>query len=80
MSDSVADNLVAENDPDLTIGGFTTDRFEPGFFRIIGVEPGHIRFEFAHEEEHSHDHEGPQDQHDEEEHLIASHPSNPLTR
>lgn len=66
-------DLIAEDDPDLTVLGVTLDRFEPGLFRGLRVHLLDVVLELAHEEQDAHDHEGPHDQDTEKETLVSGH-------
>lgn len=68
-----ANDLIAENDPDLTVLGVSRDRFESGLFRGLRVHPLNVVLELAHEEQDAHDHERPHDQDAEEESLVSGH-------
>lgn len=69
----LADDPIAEHDPDLTVGRFALDRFEAGLFGGLGVHPVDVILELAHQKEDPHDGEGPDDEHGEQEALVGSH-------
>jgi len=67
------DNLVAEDDGDLSFFRAAFDRFEPRLPRILRVEPGHVVFDPAHQKKQSEDGKGPRDEDYQQEYLIRSH-------
>ena len=66
-------DVVAENDPDLAIGGNTFDRLESGLLRRLSVDPLDVVLKLAHQEEDAHYGKGPDDQHAQEETLVCGH-------
>lgn len=71
----LADHLVTEHDPDLSLGTAASHRLESGFRRRVRAGPLDISFEARHQEKQADRAERPQDQDDEEEQLIGSHAS-----
>lgn len=67
------DDLVAEHDPDLSLGAATGHRLESRFRRRLRGGARDIAFESRHQKEQADRPERPQDQDDEEEQLIGSH-------
>ena len=72
-STSLADDLLAENDLDLPVGGLAGDGLESRLLWSRGVDPFHVILEFRHEEEQADDHDRPQQEHDQQEQLIRGH-------
>ena len=67
------DDLVAEHDPDFSLGAAAGHRLESRFRRRLRAGALDITFEARHQEEQADRPEWPQDQDDEEEQLIRSH-------
>lgn len=68
-----ANDLITEDDPDLTVLGVPLHRLEPGLFRGLRVHLLDVILEFAHEEQDAHDHERPHHQDTEKETLVSGH-------
>lgn len=68
-----ADHLPAKDDLYLALGGLPRNRFEPRLLGRVRIEAFDVAFQLAHEEEKSHDPDGPQNQHRSEEDLIGLH-------
>ena len=73
MSTGLANDLSAEDDLDLAIGGFARDRFQPGFLRGAGIDPLHERLEPPHQKEKAEDQERPYEEHHQQDELITRH-------
>ena len=69
----LADHLVAEHDPNLPFLTCSRYGLQPGLFWVWRVEPRDVLLEATHQEQQTEDHEGPQDQHREQEQLISGH-------
>ena len=69
----VADHLIAEHDPDLSIARGPLHRLEPRLLGRVRVDAGDVALETTHEEEQSEDRERPYGQDHEKDRLVASH-------
>lgn len=69
------DDLVAEHDPDFSLGAATGHGLESRFLWSLRAGALDVAFEAGHQEEQADRPERPQDQDDEEEQLIGSHAS-----
>ena len=68
-----ADDLIAENDLHLSIGGSSLYGLQSGLFRSVRVQAVDVPLELAHEEKDPDDRKGPHDEYPQKESLIGSH-------
>ena len=69
----LTNRLVAENDLHLAVAGRSTDGFDAGVFRRLGLTAVNPLLEAAHGEQNPADDQGPREQDDQKEDLITRH-------